>query len=278
MHFKQTPCRTYMIGALIKKGSIAPALWWDTGDYYRSKDFAPYHYVRIQPLNEEHDLLLCGGEDHLTGDVSSVEPEMPEGERYALLEDWAREHFAIGEVVHKWSGQVLQSIDGFGFIGKNPFDKSNVYIITGDSGDGLTNGAIAGILIPDLIEGKENSWESLFSPSRSGLRAAISGTMELASYVFSKREDIGKEEEISGIKAGEGKVVEIDNEKCGVYRHEDGTLTLLSAKCTHVGCSVAWNNDEKSWDCPCHGSRFTPEGKVINGPANEDLPSIKQLK
>jgi glycine/D-amino acid oxidase-like deaminating enzyme/nitrite reductase/ring-hydroxylating ferredoxin subunit len=278
MTFKQHPCRTYMIGALIEKGSLQPALWWDSGDYQRSEEIGPYHYVRVQEMNETHDLLLIGGEDHPTGNTAATNPDIPEEERYKLLDKWGREHFHFTEVVYRWSGQVMESMDGAGFIGRNPFDKQNVYIVTGDSGDGLTNGAIAGMLIPDLIDGIENPWEELYNPMRNGLKGAIKGALAIAGSVFSKKPEMADESAIDTLQPGEGKLVTVGKEKCGAYRHPDGSLTLVSAICPHMGCAVAWNGDEKTWDCPCHGSRFTPAGKVINGPAIDDLPSISEKR
>ena len=160
---KQYKCKTYVIGAIVHKGLLSPALWWDSGDQYASESISPYHYARIQPLDEEYDLLICGGEDHLTDEVGS---EFAESERFTDLEKWARQHFPlIRDVVYKWSGEIMQPVDLLGYIGRNPGDE-NIFVITGDAGNGLTYGTIAGMLIPDLIEKRENAWEKLYNPSR----------------------------------------------------------------------------------------------------------------
>lgn len=280
MHLKQYSYRTYVIGARIKKDSVKPALWWDTGDQSLNKDIPPYHYVRIQKLDSQFDLLICGGEDHPVG----IEDRkgISEADRYGLLEFWVRERFNIEDIVYQWSGQIMEPMDSLAYIGRNPNDKDNVYIVTGDSGNGLTHATIAGILITDLINGKENEWEKIYNPSRfKVLRAGKTFFKELVggllSYYNQKPKD-SKSMELSEIKAREGKIVDIDGEKFGAYRDENSLLHVVRAECTHLKCIIKWNSDEESWDCPCHGSRFTMDGEVIHGPANEDLPHYKQDK
>lgn len=273
MHLKQYPHRTYVIGAKIKKGSLPKALWWDTGDFSENKEIPPYHYVRTQALDDTHDLLICGGEDHPTGIAEQA--KINEEDRYSLLEYWAKKYFPIEEVVYQWSGQVLEPMDSLAYIGRNPIDKNNVYIVTGDSGNGMTHGTIAGILLSDIINGKENAWEKLYSPSRFKIFAAgktffkelAGGTL---AYLKNKSHD-SKPVEVGTILTNEGKIIEVEGEKFGAYRDEHGELHIIAAECSHLKCIIKWNNDEKSWDCPCHGSRFTHEGKVLNGPANADL-------
>jgi len=277
MSFKQHAYRSYVIGALIPKNTLDSALWWDTGDYDRDKDEPPYHYVRLQPYNDEYNLLICGGEDHPTGDPGRPEPAISEEERYVLLEAWARHHFPIGDVIYRWSGQVMNALDGIAFIGKNPLDKDNVYIVTGDSGDGMTNASIAAMLIPDLINGKENRWEHLYRPNRFAWKeTALFLKHNIQNVLASLKNSSDEDVNLYSVAEGEGKIVDIEGEKCGVYRDENGLISVVSARCTHLGCTVAWNGDEKTWDCPCHGSRFSTDGKVLHGPANTDLSSHKE--
>ena len=273
IHTKQYPYRSYVIGATIKKGTIPAALWWDTGNHKESKDMPPYHYVRVQSHNETHDVLIVGGEDHLTG--FAHEEGKPEEDRYNKLEDWAREIYDIEEVVYRWSGQVMEPMDCLAYIGRNPMDKDNVYVVTGDSGNGMTHTTIAGILLTDLITGKENPWEKLYSPSRFKVFAAggvfireLFGMVKEYIKSYPSRAD---EIKLKDIERGHAEIVELEKDKYGVYRDEQDHLHVVSATCTHLGCLVSWNSDEKSWDCPCHGSRFTHKGKVVNGPAISDL-------
>src|SRR5262245_46855715 len=159
IHTKQAPYHTYVIGASIPAGSVAKALYWDTAD--------PYHYVRTQPAGEGRDLLIVGGEDHKTGQAAD------QWERFDRLTTWARERFPIiEEIAYRWSGQVMETVDGLAFIGHNPLDAANVYIATGDSGMGMTHGTIAGMILSDLILGKANSWAPLYDPGRKPVRAA----------------------------------------------------------------------------------------------------------
>src|ERR671911_2436422 len=165
---KQDAYRTYVIGARIKKGAVPTALYWDTGNQNSENLVAPYHYVRIQKRDNDddknYDLLIIGGEDHQTGNISS--PEDIE-KRYSELESWTRDRFPIEEIEYKWSGQVMEPQDSIAFIGHNPGDNgNNIYIATGDSGNGITHGTIAGILLTDLILGKSNPWAALYDPSR----------------------------------------------------------------------------------------------------------------
>ena len=272
MHLRQYAYRTYITGLLVDKNSIVDALYWDTGEQSEATSFAAYHYVRIQSYNDKCDLLICGGEDHPTGLIEATDKTVEE-ERYRALESWARNHFPVKELIYEWSGQVLYAFDALGYIGRNPLDKDNIYIVTGDNGNGLTYGAIAAILIPDLIDGNENEFEDLYRPSRFNFLKAGKVFIEevvsgLKNYYKTKSKP---EDSIDDIPVGEGRIIEIEGKKYGAFRGFDEHIHIVASECTHLGCIVKWNNDEKSWDCPCHGSRFTNTGNVINGPANTNL-------
>jgi glycine/D-amino acid oxidase-like deaminating enzyme/nitrite reductase/ring-hydroxylating ferredoxin subunit len=280
IHLKQYPYRTYVIVATVKKGSVPTALWWDTGDFSKNKEIAPYHYVRTQPFDDTYDLLICGGEDHQTG-IGDAE-KINEQDRYALLEYWVKQFFKIEEIVYNWSGQVLEPMDSIAYIGRNPSDKDNVYIATGDSGNGMTHGTIAGMLLSDLINGNKNEWEKIYDPSRFKIFTAGKtffkelggGTL---AYLKNKSHE-SKPVEVGTILANEGKIIEVEGEKFAAHRDENGELHIIAAECAHLGCIIKWNTDEKTWDCPCHGSRYTHEGKVLNGPANKDLEYFSKNK
>ncbi|MEO8085920.1 MAG: FAD-dependent oxidoreductase, partial [Bacteroidota bacterium] len=273
MHLKQFPYRTYVIGATIRKDSLPEALWWDTGDFDVNENIPPYHYIRTEPFNDYYDLLMVGGEDHATG-LAEAEA-ISEANRYQILETWARRYFDLGTVVYRWSGQVIEPMDGIAYIGRNPWDADNIYIVTGDSGNGMTHGTIAGLLITDLINGKENKWENIYSPSRFSIfksgKTLFSEMIGGIRKYFQTNPKHTAAVSLNNIKQGDGKIIEIDGKKYGCYCDDDETLHLVNAECTHLKCIVHWNNDEHSWDCPCHGSRFTYEGKVLNEPANKAL-------
>jgi len=263
IHTKQAPYMTYAIGARIPAGEVPRALFWDTAD--------PFHYVRTQPMPDGHgDCLIVGGEDHKTGQAEDAI------ERHGRLERWARERFpAMQEVAFEWAGQVMESLDGLAFIGKNPMDADNVFIVTGDSGNGLTHGTVAGILLTDLILGRENPWRELYDPSRKPVLAAGRFAREnlnvAARYVDRIAAGDG---DVGAIPKDSGAVLRRGNRQVAVYRGSRGALHEMSAVCPHLGCVVAWNPAEKTWDCPCHGSRFDKLGRVLSGPANKPLEKV----
>lgn len=263
IHTKQAAYQTYVIGVRIPRGSVTRALYWDTPN--------PYHYVRIQDLDESSELLLVGGEDHKTGQEDDAE------NRFSNLENWTRERFPVEEIVYRWSGEVMEPVDSLAFIGRNPLDEDNVFIATGDSGNGMTHGTIAGILISDLIMGRINSWEALYEPSRKTLRALPKFAEENLNVAaqFADLITPGDIESVSEIKPGTGAVLRRGLTKIAAYRDESGKVHEHSAICRHLGCVVDWNSLEKTWDCPCHGSRYDALGKVIQGPANSDLPEVE---
>jgi glycine/D-amino acid oxidase-like deaminating enzyme/nitrite reductase/ring-hydroxylating ferredoxin subunit len=270
IHTKQAAYRTYVIGVCVPAGAIRKALYWDTGD--------PYHYVRLGGMiskgtdGKDYDILIVGGEDHKTGQAEDTQ------ERFQRLEGWARKRFPIIEdVIYKWSGQVMETIDGLAFIGHNPLDKPYIYIATGDSGMGMTHGTIAGILLTDLIVGKKNEWEKLYDPSRKTLSAITTFAKESFNF-FEQYVDwftSGDVKSENAIKSGTGAVLRNRLSKFAVYRDEKGDLHRFSAVCPHLGCIVDWNSTENTWDCPCHGSRFDRYGKVLNGPAIENLAPVE---
>lgn len=263
IYTKQAAYRTYLIAATVPRGSVDDALYWDTGD--------PYHYVRVEAAGPDlrggdTDLLLVGGEDHKTG-----QPPADPDEPFAKLEAWARDKFPmITGVAARWSGQVQEPADGPGFIGRCP-TLTNVYVITGDSGMGLTHGTLGARLVTDLVTGRPNPWEALYDPARK--ETNLEFVKENANVIAQYKDLLtgGEVKDAAEIGPGEGAVMREGASKLAVYRDDRGNVHKCSALCTHMGCVVSWNAVEKSWDCPCHGSRFDPYGKVLLGPAIADL-------
>jgi glycine/D-amino acid oxidase-like deaminating enzyme/nitrite reductase/ring-hydroxylating ferredoxin subunit len=264
LHTKQAAYRTYVVGMRVRRGAVPAALYWDTAD--------PYHYVRLQRgiADGGDDVLIVGGEDHKTGQADD------EDERHGRLERWARERFGdLGTVEYRWSGQVMETMDGLAFIGRSPGREPNVYVATGDSGMGMTHGTIAGLLLADLIAGRENAWATVYDPSRKTLGAArdwLSENVNVAAQ-YADLVTPGEVSSVDEIPRGSGAVIRRGLQKVAAYRADDGSLHERSAVCTHLGCIVRWNRVEKTWDCPCHGSRFDPRGRMRNGPAARDLGS-----
>jgi glycine/D-amino acid oxidase-like deaminating enzyme len=236
IHTKQAAYLTYVIGGRIPRGSVTRALFWDTPD--------PYHYLRIQSLEDGDDLLISGGEDHKSGQKDDANV------RFAALERWTRTRFPMMEKIeYRWSGEVTEPIDGLAFIGRNPLDHQNVFIATGDSGNGMTHGTIAGILITDLILGKDNEWAALYDPSRKSLRAVGTFAKENINVAEQYADLVtgGEVDSITDIPANSGRVIRQGLKKVAAYKDEAGEVHSLSAVCRHLGCIVDWNSLEKTW-------------------------------
>jgi len=263
IHTKQAAYLTYVVGLRVPRGTVTRSLYWDTED--------PYHYIRLESLADGDDVLLVGGEDHKTGQADDAKA------RYDRLDAWTRARFpSAGAVEYRWSGQVMESIDGLGFIGHNPGDAEHIYIATGDSGMGMTHGTIAGMLLTDLILKRANPWTALYNPSRKPIGAAgeflrenLNVAGQYASWLTGG--DVKSAHEIA---RGQGAIIRHGLKKVAVYCDDQGGLHERSAVCPHLGCIVHWNSDETTWDCPCHGSRFDRHGTVINGPSNVDLAKL----
>lgn len=265
LHTKQAPYRSYVIAALIPKGSF-PILCWDTED--------PFHYVRSQEFNSTADILLVGGEDHKTG-----QNDHPE-KCFERLESWARERFPeMQEVIYSWSGQVMETVDGLAYLGRNVGEK-NIYVITGDSGNGLTHGTLGAMLISDLIQEIPNPWEEIYEPSRIHFSSFKDFVKENANVAAQYAEWLNPQSlaSLDKLPLNEGTVLNLGLRKIAVYKNDYGLLDFHSAVCPHLGCVVNWNGVEKSWDCPCHGSRFDCHGKLLEGPAQTDLSEIEAPK
>ncbi len=256
MHARLTPMMTYAIAATLDGPASEPVLMWDTDE--------PYHYVRWA----DDDTLVVGGEDHLTGEGGDVD------ERYRRLEAWCRARFPVKAGLRaRWCGQVIETLDGLAYIGRVPFGGGNVYLATGDSGQGMTHGAIAGMLLADLIQGRESPWSRLYDPSRLHVATLPRLVRRDASMAAHFAGWLGPGDPDEPLRPDSGAVVRRGLRHVALYRDAGGVLHERSAVCTHLGCIVAWNEVERTFDCPCHGSRFDGKGQVIHGPAVEPLPA-----
>ncbi len=263
LYMKQAAYRTYVLAALIPKNSVSRILLWDT-------EIRPYRYIRIKDYNESSDILIAGGEDHRTGQKNDGR------KRYLALETFARKLFPmIKKITFRWSGQVLESNDGLAFIGKNP-GSEKIYVATGESGNGMTYSVIAGILISDLIFGRKNPWEEIYNPGRKSVFMTKRFFQETVKTAEQYIDWLKIENVYPKMKKNEGTILQAGLKKIAAYKDRKGKMHLHSAVCPHRGCIVQWNDSEKSFDCPCHGSRFTAEGDVVNGPANKGLSKWKE--
>ncbi|HTH50599.1 MAG TPA: FAD-dependent oxidoreductase [Pyrinomonadaceae bacterium] len=254
--FAELPAyRTYAIGVEIPKGSVERALYWDNAD--------PYIYVRTQ-VDDEGEILIVGGEDHRTAQANDGE------ERFRRLEEWTRRHFSsAGPVKYRWSGQFMETHDGLGFLGQYSDDEPNVFLITGDSGMGMTHGTIGGMIVSDLIVGKQNPWVDVYLPGRIATQSIKEAVPEIIASTVPYKDWVtgGDIDSVDDLKPGEGGILRDGLSKIACYRDDEGKLHKRSAVCTHMGCIVRFNSLERTWDCPCHGSRFSTNGDPINAPA-----------
>ena len=271
IHSKQAAYRTYVIGARVPKGSVPHGLYWDTPD--------PYHYIRLQGAEDksgrelDYEYLIVGGEDHKTGQEKNTD------ENFSCLEEWTRKRFPMVQSIdYRWSGQIMEPVDYMAYIGKNPGGDQHIWVATGDSGNGMTHGTIAGIILNELVQGRKHQWARLYDPSRVKFRAAPDYIKENANVAEQYKDwfTSGELDDIEAIEPGEGAVLGRGKGKVAVYRDERGTLHQHSAVCPHLYCIVHWNTTEKTWDCPCHGSRFDPYGNVVNGPAIVGLSPVAE--
>ena len=251
---------SYVVAGRMPRGKVPDALFWDTKD--------PYDYLRVQPRGN-HDFVIFGGEDHKTGQVKETTDcyERLEGKLKSLLPDI--------EVTHRWCGQVIETPDGLPYIGGRG---DRQYIATGFSGNGMTFGTVAAMIASDAILGRKNPWTELFDPSRSAIRRGpwqyLKENSDYPYYLIRDRFAGAEARSLRAVKRGHGKVIERNGQKVAAYRDEAGRVFLRSATCTHMGCLVGWNETERTWDCPCHGSRFRPDGNVISGPAESPLAKV----
>ncbi len=267
MHTKQAAYRTYVVGLRVPRGSLPRLLLWDTGD--------PYYYVRLETPDPQaaDDILIVGGADHKVG-----QDEHP-SHRYDDIERWTRAHFPMAtELAYRWSGEIMEPADGLAYLGRDAGGESHVHVITGDSGNGMTHCTIGAMIATNAILGRPNRWAALYAPARPVMRGIGEFVTEqvntLAQYAdWVTRGEIDSATELA---PGEAAILRDGPRKLAVHRDDEGVLHAVSATCTHLGCVVHWNADERSWDCPCHGSRFDVDGEVLHGPAASKLAPVDE--
>jgi glycine/D-amino acid oxidase-like deaminating enzyme/nitrite reductase/ring-hydroxylating ferredoxin subunit len=248
---------SYVVAGRVPSGTIDDALYWDTGD--------PYRYIRIES-HRAFDVVIIGGEDHKTGQAADTDA------CYERLEDVAVRLIPGIELTHRWSGQVIETPDGLPYIGSMA---GHQYAATGFAGNGMTFGTLSAMIISDAILGRANPWRDLFDPNRKAIRHGlwdyVKENVDYPYYMIRDRFAGAEGRSLRAVPRGQGRIIERDGHKLAVYRAPNGSTTARDATCTHMGCLVAWNDAEHTWDCPCHGSRFEPTGRVISGPAEAPL-------
>jgi glycine/D-amino acid oxidase-like deaminating enzyme/nitrite reductase/ring-hydroxylating ferredoxin subunit len=259
---KTHPKRSYIVGAMVDPTKAPQGMYIGSGKHSHSIRTTPY---------EGGLLLLVGGEGHKVGTVTDTE------KFYQNLETYARDRFGIDSFAYRWSNQDMVSFDKLPFIGKlTPFSH-HIYVATGFSLWGMSKGTMSAMLLSDLILRKNNPYAQLYDATRATPfldPELIKSGIDVASRWIGDRFKNLQSSSFAEVTEGESKLLTIDDEKVAAYRDEEGRVHAVSAVCTHLACIVSWNNAEKSWDCACHGSRFTCDGKVIQGPAIKDLEKI----
>lgn len=221
------------------------------------------------------ELVLVTGEGHRTGE------EENETVHYQNLEKWVRSIYSVDSVDYRWSTQDTISVDHVPYIGRLTSDNDNIFLATGFKKWGMTTGTVAAMIITDMILGKSNPWEEVYDPSRfkpvESAKTLISQAIEATKGLVGDR-ILPTHKEASDIAPGGGAIVKIEGERVAAYRDQNGALHTLDPSCKHMGCIVSWNDAERTWDCPCHGSRYNATGEVIHSPAVSGLSEKKVKK
>lgn len=263
LHFRNAPYRSYVMAVTLKNGVYPQALGYDMSE--------PYHYYRSQVVNGQ-EYLIAGGEDHKTGHEENTE------QCFRNLESYIRKYFDVDKVSFKWSSQYYQSADGLPYIGHLPGNRQNIFCATGFNGNGIIFGTLSGNILADLIISGENKYKALFAPARvkpvAGFSNFVKEAADVVKHFIGDKLSIEKIKSLAELATGEAKVVKYEGHTLALYKDENQTLHALNSACTHIKCTVGWNSTEKTWDCPCHGSRFSYDGTVLNSPARTDLERL----
>ena len=264
LHLRCSPYRSYAMAVKLEDDAYPKELVYDMYD--------PYHYYRTQIVDGEK-YLIVGGEDHQTGEEPNTSG------CFLKLESHIRSYFKVAEVIDQWSSQYFEPVDGLPYIGHLPGNPANVYVATGYGGNGITYSHVAAIVLKHLIVGEKDPYKEVFSPARlkpvAGFTEFVKHNADVVKQFVGKW--FGKEElqQVAALAPGEAKVVSYKDHTIALYKDAEGTLHAVDPICTHMKCSVSWNAAEKSWDCPCHGARFSFTGEVITGPANKSLEPVE---
>jgi len=266
LHFRCAPYRSYAMAFKLQGNAYPDGLAYDLYD--------PYHYYRTQEI-EGQKFLIVGGEDHKTAHEENTEA------CFNRLEAHVRKYFAGAEVAFKWSSQYFEPSDGLAYIGLLPGSDGNILVASGYGGNGMTYSHIAALLLTDLITKKENAYAALFNPNRvkpvAGFANFIKENADVVAQFVGKRIAAEKLKELADLAPGEGRLVKFEGEKLAIYKDETGRAHALHPVCSHAKCVVGWNSAEKSWDCPCHGARYSVDGEVLTGPARKGLEVIELI-
>ncbi|MEO5979842.1 MAG: FAD-dependent oxidoreductase, partial [Chryseolinea sp.] len=264
LHLRCAPWRSYALALKLENDAYPDGLVYDLKD--------PYYYYRTHVVDGEK-YVIAGGEDHKTGEEENTDKP------FLKLRAHAERIFKIKQVSHEWSSQYFESADGLPYIGILPGNGDNVYVATGFGGNGMIYSHMAAMELASKIELNESAFYNLFAPSRVKPVAAfdnfVDHNKDVVKHFLGKFFGSEKLEALAGIAPGEGRVVKFEGHSIAVSKDLHGKVYAVSSVCTHMGCHVSWNSTEASWDCPCHGARYSMSGRVLTGPATENLQTVE---
>ncbi len=264
LHFRCAPYRSYAMAIKLKDKNYPDGLAYDMYD--------PYHYYRTQVVDGE-TYLIAGGEDHKTAHEENTEA------CFTKLESYLRKYFDIEKVVFRWSSQYFEPADGLPYIGHLPGHPDNIFVATGFGGNGITYSQVAAMVLTDLLVKGESKYEKLFDPNRikpiAGFTNFVKEAADVVGEFFGKWFSTSKIKELADVAQGEARVVKYEGHSIALFKDESGKLHAVNPACTHINCVVGWNTAERTWDCPCHGSRFSMDGEMLTAPARKDLEKIE---
>ena len=264
LHLRCIPYRSYAMALTLAHNNYPEDLSYDMED--------PYHYYRTQEVNGR-SYFIAGGKDHKTAHEDNT------SNRFLQLESHLGKFFDIKEINYQWSSQFFESADGLPYIGHLPAHPENIFVATGFGGNGMVFSSVAALVLSEMLTTGKNKYDNIFNPNRvkpvAGFSNFISHNADVVKQFVGKWFSHEQLEELSNLAAGEGRVVEFENQKLAIYKSMEGQIYALNPACTHLKCEVKWNNAERSWDCPCHGTRYHYDGTVITGPADQDLEKIE---
>jgi glycine/D-amino acid oxidase-like deaminating enzyme/nitrite reductase/ring-hydroxylating ferredoxin subunit len=267
LHLRCAPYRSYAMAVSLQDEKYPGDLFYDMYD--------PYHYIRSQKIGDK-TYLIVGAEDHKTGHIENT------NECFDKLEAYTKRHFNISNIDYKWSSQYFEPADTLPYIGHLPGQENNILVATGYGGNGMTYSHIAAVTLRSILLNEDDPKIKLFNPNRikpvAGFVSFLSHNADVAKEFASKLLGYEKLEKSADLKSGNGKVVKYEGETVALHKDENGSLHAVNPVCKHMKCSVAWNEAEQTWDCPCHGARYAVNGIVVTGPANRDLEKIEVQK
>jgi len=225
----------------------------------------PVRSLRAQQ-DGDGELILVGGDHHKTGDETDTNTH------YQNLIKYARDNFAVTDISYRWSTQDCMTLDGVPYVGHLTPRSPDIYVATGFNKWGMTNATASAMILTDLITRGDSPWAPVFNPSRfnlASIKPLLVQNADVAKELVSGK--IARLPEDVEVKPGEAQMVEVEGQKMGVFWDDEGELHWVDTTCTHLGCELKWNQAERTWDCPCHGSRFNYDGDVVEGPAFNQL-------